>query len=414
MPVVLWRPLLFLYLWSRIEHFLSLQKPVLLEIKLPKEILKPVRAMEQVIASIHGAINAPPDLWEKWIDGQVTLSVYFEILSSGGETHFFIRIPSQYRDPVEASVYSQYPQAEIIESDDYTKYVPQDIPNKEWDLFGTDYWMIKDDHYPIKTYKQFETEHEAKEEKRVDPIAVLVEAMAKVKKDEQFWIQIAADPVTDADIPKSLSAWQKKGAAIRDKLARRQETPAAKPFLAETAEILITGKVPEPPKIERDLIPPEMKLTPGEREIITALEEKMSKPIFNCGIRFIYIGKRDQWLKANFRLAFAYFNGYTTTNLNAIYPTGTTLTKIKKEFFFPKNWTRAQRLYLRQRRLFRRYTKRLGPLFPNPGGKLNFMMTTEELASLFHFPGQAIVSTPFMERIEAKKGEAPSRLPVEE
>lgn len=418
MPLYLWRPLLFLYLWSRIEHFLSKQKAVILEIKMPKEIIKPVRAMEQVMASIHGAVNAPPDLWEKWIDGQVQLSVYFEIVSTGGETHFFIRTPAVYRDSVEASIYSQYPQAELIETDDYTKYVPQDIPNKEWDMFGTDYVMARDDHYPIKTYKQFETEREVEEEKRVDPIAVLVEAMAKVKHDEHFWIQISADAVTDADIPikglGGLARWRKAGEKIRDKLARRQEIPQAKPFLEETVELMVTGKMPEPPKIEKDLIPPEMKLTPGEREIITALEEKMSKPIFQCGIRFIYIGKRDQWLKANFRLAFAYFNGYTTTNLNALFPTGKTLTKIKKSFFFPKNQLRARRLYLRCRRLFTRYVKRLGPLFPKPAGKLNFILNVEELASLFHLPGQAIASTPFMERIEAKKGEAPSRLPIEE
>lgn len=413
LPLYLWRPLVFLYLWSRIEFFLSQQKSVILEVKMPKEILKPVRAMEQVMASIHGACTQPPDLWEKWIDGQVQLSIYFEIVSTGGATHFFIRMPVGYRDPVEASIYSQYPEVELIETDDYTKYVPQDIPNKEWDLFGTDYIMIKDDHYPIKTYKQFETEREALEEKRVDPISVLVEAMAKVKQDEHFWIQIAVDPVSDADIPHSLTKWLKAGAAVRDKLARRQEAPKSKPFLQETAEILITGKVPEPVKIEKDLIPPEMKLTPGEREIITGLEEKMSKQIFQCGIRFIYIGKRESWFKGNFRLAFAYFNGYTTSNLNSIQPTGQTLTKVKKSFFFPKNWIRPRRHYLKCRKLFRNYTKRLGPLFPRPGGKLNFMMNIEELASLFHFPGQAIASTPFMERVEAKKGEAPSRLPTE-
>lgn len=414
LPMLLWKPLLYMYLWSRIEFFLSQQKAVILEIKLPKEILKPVRAMEQVMASIHGVCTKPPDLWEKWIDGQVQLSIYFEILSTGGETHFFIRFPAEFRDSIEASIYSQYPQAELVELDDYTKYVPQDIPNKDWDLFGTDYIMAKDDHYPIKTYKQFETEREAKEEKRVDPIAVLVEAMAKVKKDEQFWIQITADPVSDADIPHSLTKWQKGGAVIRDKLARRPDVPVPKPFLQETAEMLVTGKVPEPPKIEKDLIPPEMKLTPGEREIITALEEKMSKPIFSCGIRFIYLGKRETWFKSNFRLAFAYFNGYATTNLNAIFPTGQTLTKIKKSFFLPTNWVRARRHYLRCRRLFRNYVKRLSPLFPRQAGKLNFMMNIEELASLFHLPGQAIASTPFMERIEAKKGEAPSHLPVEE
>src|SRR3989338_8621237 len=95
--------------------------------------------MEVVLSSIQAAIYQPPDLWEKWIDGQVQLSVCLEIASINGEPHFFVRTPKQFQDSVESSFYAQFPEIEIKEADDYTKYVPQDLPNKDWDMFGADY-----------------------------------------------------------------------------------------------------------------------------------------------------------------------------------------------------------------------------------------------------------------------------------
>lgn len=421
LPFILWRPFLFLYNWWRIDWWLSQQKSVILEIKLPKEILKPIRATEQVMASIHAATYQPPDWWEKWIDGQVQLSTSFEIASIGGETLFFVRTWKQYREAVESSLYAQYPEIEIKEVDDYTKHVPQNIPNKDWDLFGADYRLIKPDYYPIKTFTEFETERETKEEKRVDPIAALLEAMAKIKKGEQFWFQFVAEPIGDADELKflghvttkgSLSVWLKKGQELRDKLARRPEVAKPKPIIQEAAQILITGKIAEE-KEEKEIIPPEMKLTPGEREILAAFEKKMSKPIFKTAIRFIYLGEKEVWFKQNFRFAFSYFNGYTTTNLNALFPygAGKTLTKVTKSWFLPINLLRPRRHYLRCRKIFKNYLKRLSPFWPRPGG--TFMLTTEELASLFHFPSKTVAAAPGVTRIEAKKGGEPPELPIE-
>ena len=409
LPFILWRPFLFLYWWWRVDYFLSQQKWVMLEIKLPKEVLKPIRAMETVMASMHGSVFHPADWWENWIDGQVQLSLAFEIISIGGEPHFFVRTPKQYRDSIEASLYSQYPEAEIKEVDDYTKYVPQNIPSKEWDLWASNYKLLNDDHYPIKTYPKFETEHELVEEKRIDTVASLLEAMAKIKPGEQLWVQIIAEPV--AKDPRTIfEKWMEEGKILRDKLARRPEVAKPKPIIQEAAQILITGKVAEE-KEEKEIIPPEMKLTPGEREIILALEEKISKPIFKTFIRFIYLGRRDVFFKPNFRLAFSFFGDYMTLNLNGLIPDGKTLTKIHKHWFLPINIIRPRRHYLRCRKIFRNYLRRLSPLFPRPG--LTFILNTEELASLFHFPGKAVASAPGVPRIEAKKGGEPPELPIE-
>ncbi len=374
-------------------------------------MLKPVRAMEQVLSSIHGIVFHPPDWWEKWIDGQVQTSLSFDIVSVAGEIHFYVRVYKQYRDGVESSIYSQYPDAEITEVDDYTKYVPQSIPNKEWNMWGADYKLTKDDHLPIKTYTQFETEMEKEEEKRVDPIATLAEALSKIGPNTQFWIQIMASP-TAVDPMTNFKKWLSDGEKLRDKLARRDEPAGdAPPILGEVSKIIFTGKTSEPEKKERETFPPEMKLTPGEREILGGLEQKMSKPCFNTSIRFIWMGKRDVWFKSNFRLGFSFFSDFMTLNMNGLIPLGKTLTKIHKSWFLPLNWLIPRRTYLRCRRLFRNYKERLSVFYPRNGG--SFILNSEELASIFHFPSQAVAAAPGISRVEAKTGMPPG-LPVEE
>jgi len=410
LPFILWRPFSFLWCWWRTDKFLKKTKFILLEIKIPKEVLKPMRAMETVIDGLWQILYDPADWWEKWVEGKILLSYSFEIASIGGEPHFFIRIPKSGRDSIESSIYSQYPDAEISVAEDYTKYIPQDIPNKDWDLWAADYCLLKKSPYPIKTYLKFETEHELLEEKRIDPLASLLEAMAKIKPGEQLWVQIMAGPVSNKEVP-----WVTEGEEIRDELARRAKPAKRKPMIIETADILITGTPPGGvPKEEKEIIPPEMKLTPGEREVISGVEQKMAKRGFNTSIRFIYLGKRDVFFKPNLRLVLSFFSTFFTQNVNALVPWGKTLTKIHKNWFLPINLVFNRRVYLRKRAIFRRYRLRLHPLFPRKGHWPSaFILNTEELATIFHFPGRRVAQAPFIKRIEAKKGEAPPGLPTE-
>jgi len=420
----------FWYFWKfwRVENwFKNNYKPILLEVKVPRDVVKPIRAMEQVLDGIHQALWEPPNWIEEWWEGQVPLGLDFEIVSIGGQIHFYIRIHEKYRDIVEANIYSQYPEAEINLAEDYTKYVPQDIPNKEWDFWATDYKFLKPNPYPIATYKNFETETEPLEEKRVDPMASLLENLSKVKPGEQFWIQISASPMAEEYVESFLE----EGKKLRDKLARRPEEEKPKPIIDWVTQLFleipktvvrgiqmaIIGKaVDEDIKAEEkreEIIPPEMKLTPGEREIIAAVENKISKPVFSCNIRFIYMGKRGIWFKPNLRLGFGYFANFTTNNMNNMVCYGKTLTKVKSRPILNILLCDKRRLYLRQRKLFRQYKERYQPAFPLSGRHpFVFVLNSEELASLFHFPSWQVAPVPGFPRVEAKKG-PPPELPVE-
>jgi len=411
LPFVLWPAFLFLWKWWRTEKFLKENPPIVLEIKIPKEVLKPIRAMETVLNSLWQILYDPADSWEKWIDGKVILSYGMEIACIDGQVHFFLRFPKANRDSVEAAIYAQYPDAEISEAEDYTKKIPQDIPNKEWDLWGSSYKPLAKNPYPIKTYLEFETERETLEEKRIDPIAPLLESMAKIGPGEQFWIQILASPVSNKEVP-----WVDEGKEIRDELAMRVEKKKPnRPIILQAADVMITGEPPGAGSEEKkELLPPEMKLTPGERDIIASIEKKISKLGFHTSIRFIYLGKREVFFKPKLRLILGFFSQFSSQSLNTLVPYGVPfITKVKKSWFLPKNLFNKRTLYLRKRAMFRGYQDRTDPLFPKSRKwPSSFILNSEELASIFHFPGRRSAPGPSIERIEAKKGEAPPGLPM--
>ena len=414
MPFVLWPPFSFLWRWWRTEKFLKENPSIILEIKIPKEVIKPIRAMEVVLDGLWQILyDAPDPYYEKWIEGKVICSYSFEIVSIGGEPHFYIRIPKANKDAIEAVIYGQYSAAEISVVEDYAKRIPKDIPNKDWDLWGADYRTLRPSPYPIKTYLEFESEREALEEKRIDPLATLLESMAKIEKGEELWVQIIASPVTDKEV-----SWVTEGEKIRDELSKRIEKKSPyKSMILEAADLIVSGNVPGGADKEekKELLPPEMKLTSGERDIVSAIEKKMAKRGFNTNIRFIYLGKKEVFFKPKLRLALSYFSNFATQNLNMLVPYGQPfITKIPKKIIFFKNAFYQRRLYLRKRRIFRSYVQRDHPLFPaSRKFPSSFVLNVEELASLFHFPGKSSAPAPFINRIETKKGEAPTGLPIE-
>ncbi len=406
-PFIIWGFFIDRWLWWRNEIWLSQQEKVFLELKIPQETEKPIRAMETVMANLHAAIYQPPgSYWEIYIEGQLQSSLALEIVSIEGEIHFYMRFNKPYRDAVESAFYAQFPDIEIVEAEDYTQKIPLNIPNQDWDLWGADYKTIKPNAYPIKTYKTFETERESKEEQKIDPVAGLLEALAKVGPKEQLWIQMVIKPASS----HSGSHWIQESLNIRDKLAKRPEEVSRreKPILIEAFEILIKGLGKKEPKPEAPLLPPEMKMTPGEREVVAAIENKASKQGFETFIRFIFLGKKGYFNKANLRLPFIFFSSYVTENMNALYPLGDTITKIHYSLFLPLNYLRDRRKYLRQRKMLRNYLIRVAPFFPRGGGK--FILNTEEIASLFHFPSWKTSPVSGTYRVQSKT-KPPSQLP---
>lgn len=405
LPFILFDLFKYHYLYFIQERWDSKIKKILIEIKIPKEVNKPIKAMEQIFAGLHGVFHASPNWRETWIDGEFQLSFTLELVSVDGKIHFYMRIPEMFRDAVESVIYSQYPSAEISLADDYTKRVPQDVPNKNWDIWGADFISARNQAYPIKTYKEFEVENERLEEKKLDPLSVLLEGMSLLRPGEQMWFQIRPHAVLGKDHP-----WQDEGKKLVNKLAKRPEASKSKSIFKGVIDIIISMfSIWSSPSKEsqKEIFPPEMKLTPGEKDVITAVEKKLSKLGFDSFVRFVYIGKKDVFLKTRVKTIFSFFKELSTENLGGFKPVSKTGVKIKSTFSW---FLDKKRMYQRKRKMFRHYVNRVSPLFPISG--MTFILNIEELATLFHFPSEGAISTIAVSRVEAKKREAPSDLPI--
>lgn len=392
------------FLWKNTEWFLENGKSILLEFKFPREITKPLKVMEDVFSVIWGAMFDPPNFKERYFEGKFNLNFSLEIVSLEGIPHFYIRIPEGAKKMIEAAVHSQYPSVEISEAEDYTKKIPLDVPNKEWDLWGCNYMPPggKEDVYPIKTYKKFfEQNVEAQyEEKRTDPISNLVEGFSKLGKGEQLWFQIVASSASDDE-----NDYVKRGKATINELAKRPGPKKEKSLFEEIFNILFKSQDVEEKKDDK-LLPPEMFLTPGERDIISAIEEKISKLGFNASVRALYLAKRENYFSPNKIIPIAYMNQFQDKSLNALIPWKPTLTKVQAPDIFQE-----RRTFLKKRDLYLRYINRVSPFTPYRGGTC--LLNVEEMATLFHFPGFEVAPTPQLERLEIKKAPPPPTLPVE-
>ncbi len=376
---------------------------ILLEIRIPGEIEKPLRAMESVITGFW-PLYGPPNWYDKWWKGKSDGSFSLEVISIEGSPHFLIRCPREQRDFFESHIYAEYPQAEIYEVEDYTKKVPQNIPNNNWDILGTDFWMPGSDYYPIQTYRDFETEKEVSEEKRIDPMSSLIEGMGALKEGEQLWVIIKATPVTDAE-----TGFVKNAEKEINKLVGRKEKPAPFGILTDTLHTM-TG-FPEKPEISPDESSPDTKLTLGEKEKVLAIERKKIKPLYKCFIRCAYIAKKDNFIGNRFKVPISYINQFNS-GLGMIVPWSDTLTKVRRNWY-DWFWFVDSRTYVKKRALFRNYLRRVPAFFPAGKKGATFILSSEELATLYHFPSRISVPSSALERVEAKKKQPPANLPIE-
>ena len=376
---------------------------MVLEIKIPRNILKTPKAMENIFSALHAVYATDPGFEDKYFKGSDLLWFTFELVGYAGGVHFYVRCPKQHRNLIESAIYAEYPDAELSEAEDYTELMPQILPNDIYDLWGNDFVLAKENPYPIKTYEYFEA---PVEEQRLDPIAAITEVMSRLREGEAIWLQYLLRPVPD-------SGWKKEGEEIRDKIMQRKKE--AKPGFFE---LVIDGlfqflknltfaptEYPVWPadggKEEKGKL---LQLSPGERNVLEAVENKISKLGFEAAIRFIYIDKQDSFTPSNIAAVNGAFRQFNTQDMNGFKPVSDTITFVTSKKLTTKSWFRKQKLHVRKRLIYDMYKLRW---FPPKHSILN----TEELATIFHFP-LVTVEAPLLRRLETRKGEPPSNLPI--
>ena len=375
----------FLWVHYRRAQFFAKQSYILLEIKLPKDIFKSPKAMEFCIDSLWSPFGEG-NWYEKYWKGSVRSWFSLEIVSIDGVVHFYIWTKKGEKNKIEANLYSQYPGIEIFEVPDYTLPVVYD-PEKNG-MWVTEFKLTRPDVYPIKTYIDYGLDKDPKEEYKIDPMTPLIEFLGSLPRGNQAWLQIIirAHKAEEKDPSKTFTKWKIwQTWSLKDKweFLERKDFKWKESAQKEIDSILAKGKGEK--DSDGKIIPGTQRfLTEDEQNTVKALGRSVSKKGFDVGMRMIYTAPKDIFNAGNIG---GLIGGVTHFNspLNGFAPTGTTSPKYS---------------HLLLRRAY----------FHAPYKRDYFVLNTEELATLFHFPG-GVSYTPTFTRVESRKGEAPANLP---
>lgn len=366
--VIICLPIICIRVWlnsikiQKRANWLADQTWQLLLIQVPKENEKSPLAAEQMFAALHGILRSDPIVQEY---------LSFEIVAHKESIRFFVFVPLHLRDFLEGQIYAQYPEVVIQVVNDYTA----EAFNLNMPIASTSLRLTKEDFFPIKTFTDFE----------VDPMAGITSVLTKLDEREEIWFQICIKPVPDS--------WQQRGV---DFVKRIQEGKGGASFsvargfghlLGFISNVIVHAFDPSNPVpgiIKSDDKPPD--LSGPVREALEGIEKKVTKLGFECVIRIVAVGKDEISAKTRVQSMVASFKQFNTTNKNGFKSEG----EIKLNNASELADFRARNIE-----------------------KKGYIFNIEELASIYHFPNQSVV-TPGLSWSGPKKGEAPFNLPLKE
>ena len=399
-------PFMFFYLfwvlrlrWIQLK-FIESQKTCLLEIKLPKEVLKSPAAMEIFCQCLSQGPAA--NYGEAFLDGKTKPWFSLELVSTDGVPHFYIWCSqAKFKNVVEAQLYAQYPNVEIYEVDDYTKAIDFNLEKRF--CWGIQWKLSKPDPYPIKTYIDYGLDGDPKDEYKIDPLTAVIEFLGALKKGDSVWIQILVQRHEE-------ESW-KHGRFIKK--------PDWKDDIKKEIEKIREAAIPKAKKGEEDKTFKFPNPTKGQTETIAAIERSAGKMPFDCMIRGFYISEWSSFNPVNIGALIGCLKQYGSDNLNGFkLSTITDVSDPYKDwvrFVFPFMKKHQERVIaLKKKDMFHAYKLRSYFQWPYKylGGKKPFILNTEELATLFHLPSGIVSQTPTLERVPSKKSEAPANLPI--
>ncbi len=145
-------------------------------------------------------------------------------------------------------------------------------------------------------------------------------------------------------------------------------------------------------------------LTPGQKDTVVAIEDKISRVGFYTRIMYVYIAEKDKFHKGKAgHSLYGSLKQFNTLGLNGLKPHS-------KKFTGGVVYFKKRRLNKRKRQLLHHYIERGQQLSPGEYGEV---LVATELATLWHFP-VLTVKTPLVKKSESKKAEPPMSLPVSE
>jgi len=316
---------------------------------------------ETIFASI-GGMRAQRG-FKSWLFGRND-NFSFEIIANKKKIAFYIATPQHYSRYIEQQIQAYYPEAVMEKVDDYN------IFNHKSEVLAGFLRTRRNFIFPIKTYVRQEA----------DPMNSIINVVSKLQEDEGIAIQYT--------VRSAKPGWHGKITEVRKAIREGKNINEAlgigRNKFFEALKEIIKAANPTP----KDAITPEPqnRLSAMEEEMIKSIEGKNAKAGLDVNLRIIVSasdrGKAQLYLD-NLSSAYGQYNYYEYGNS-----------------FSSKIITRGQKKIIHDF-IYRRFNE-----------NIQFLLNTEELASLFHFPLKN-AETPNILWLTAKHASAPTNIPNE-
>jgi type IV secretory pathway TraG/TraD family ATPase VirD4 len=292
----------------------------------------------------------------------------FEIVANRKKIVWYVVAPQGEGQYLEQQINAHYPDAIVEPVDDYNIF--KNSTSIKAGYLRTRRKFI----FPIKTY----------EKQDADPMNSIINVMSKLSENEALALQFT--------VRSAKAEWHKAGQGIGRHLMSGKNLKQAlslssrNPFMAVMADIWEhTRSVSEQEKIKQQSnIQP--RLTQMEEEMLRAIEEKNSKAGLDVNLRIIVSAENEGRASAYLERLSSAFGQYN------LYEYGNS---------FVNKIRIANQSKLINDFIYRRFNRSIG-----------FILNTEELASLYHFPLRT-AETPNILWLTAKHASAPSNIPEE-
>ncbi len=396
------------------QDFISGIEFSVLEIIPPRDVLRSPKAMELFLTNALYHWSNKGGREEYW-QGAVWFWFSLEIASIEGQVHFYIRTPSRIKGLIETQMYAQYPQAQVREVEDYTLAVDEISDRGSWKAWGCEFKLKKPEAWPIKTYVDFGLDKDPDEELKIDPISPIIEFFGSLQKGEQAWMQVVITPTK--------KTWKTRGTWFGrhdwvDESRREMER-----WLAPYTRIqkgIDGGEA-------KEIRPPD-----AYKNALTSMNAKTGKLGFETGIRVVYVAKKEAFQMNNRRNIRLIFRQYSRPDCNELERFNSAQGDALGSSIWPLTPEQVQTLADRMVHEYRERAFFHLPLRHHLLAETNlpwiiktilkrfylpyfhhqtYVLNTEEIATLWHFPGQ-ILKVPTLERIESKEASPPTNLPT--
>jgi len=293
-----------------------------------------------------------------------------EMVVMDGLIRFYAVVPRFLVQFFQQQLHAQYPSASITDAEDFNIFRPRGV------IFSAPMLVSKDTIFPFKTYKKMDS----------DPLNGITNALAKVEKNQTAMIQLL--------VRTAPHGWGERG----HRLARRMQQgkglqelhsnvwkKIAHTIISEIGAMFSSRSSHQQ---QNQQTPAHMyKHSPLEQELIKGIDEKCGKVGFEVNMRAVTCADQAHVAKMHLYNIVHAFGQYTGQE------SGITFAK--------------QRIFSKRRLLksiiYRSFIGRK---------KQKFILSSEELASIFHLP-LSTTETPNIEWLKARVAPPPHNVPKE-